>query len=63
MPDEKWYECTTSFDFKAKNPLDAAEQFMDALALTDDWFIEVRDENTGKTYSVNPLHGTTEEDG
>ncbi len=50
---KKLYECTISFTYEAEEPVDAANQFIANVHVTPDWYVLVKDTETGEQCTVD----------
>jgi len=49
----KHYECLVSFSYDAKNPVEAAKQFIANIQANPNWYVQVREIKTGKAVIVD----------
>ena len=57
---EEEYETTIGYSYHAKDPADAAKQFMDNLKYSPTWFVRVRNMQTDETFIVDTETGSIE---
>ena len=58
---KKRYECTVSFTYEADSPEDAAQQLIANIQTNPNWFVQVRQSETTKEFTVDTETGECEE--
>ncbi len=58
---KKMYECTVSFTYEADSPEDAAQQLIANIQTNPNWFVQVRQSETTKEFTVDTETGECEE--
>ena len=61
MKEYKHYEVSMSMSYEAKNPVDAAQTFIDNVAIAE-WYVTVKNVDTGEVYNVDTETWEVEEE-
>lgn len=57
MEGRKLYECTVSMSYYALDPNDAANQLIANIQTNPNWYVKVKDDETGQTVTVDTETG------
>ncbi len=58
---KKMYECTVSFTYETDSPEDAAQQLIANIQANPNWFVQVKELETTKEFTVDTETGECEE--
>lgn len=61
MEKEKWYECKVSMTYRASSPAEAAEKLLANVAANPNWYVDVKEIDSQRSFTVDTETGETEE--
>ncbi len=56
----KLFECQVSFTYDTDNPAEAAKQFIANIQANPNWYVSVKDIDTGEKFTVDTETGEVE---